>query len=75
MNNIQPTHSYKGVPYLRATIKELWPYYQTTDDGQKWFGFTLDMKKVVVGGVASEDQLKDIIDASDSMNEFLNYLP
>lgn len=75
MNNIHPTHIYKGTPYLCATIKELWPYYQTTDDRKKWFGFTRDLKKVAIGGVATEAQLKEIIDASDAMNETLNYLP
>lgn len=75
MNNISPTHIYKGTPYLCATIKELWPYYQTTDHRKKWFGFTRDLKKVVIGGVDSETQLKNIIDGSDVMNEQLNFLP
>ena len=75
MSNLQTTHTYKGTPYLCASIKEMWPYYQTTDHSKKWWGFTADMSKVVIGGVESEDRLKYIIDASESMNDLIDLLP
>jgi hypothetical protein len=74
VSGLQATHTYKGTPYLCATLRELWPYYQTTDDSKKWFAFTPDMRRVTIGGVESEQRLKEIVDGSEAISDVIDQL-
>lgn len=63
---------HQGTPYVLATPAEAIPGNCEPDQSPKWFAFTPDFKKMLVGGVATEERLKTIIEADDEFERALD---
>ncbi len=66
----EPDGTYKGTPYKQLTPTELGVTRDNADQ-LLWFGFSTDLIQITVGGVASLDELKRIVDDSISIEALI----
>lgn len=73
MRTVEPKRikHFRGTPYVHAAPVEVMPGNLASDQTPRWFAFTDDFKKIVVGGVATEEQLKSILRGSPEMDAAL----
>jgi hypothetical protein len=65
---------YLGTPYIQGAPAEVMPGNREADQTPRWFAFTADFQKIVVGGVATEAQLKSILKGTPELDAALSHI-